>query len=64
MRDPQRIARIVEKLRQLWLSYPDQRLGQLVENVTSASRYHGSTFQVEDEEIEEALDLVLAGGWG
>ena len=34
MRNPERIDRILEKIKILWKKYPDQRLGQLLFNYT------------------------------
>jgi len=61
IRDPARIDRIVEKLRQAWHQHPDQRLGQLVCNLT---RIAGDPFPVEDTITERSLDALLDGGWG
>ena len=33
MRNPQRIAPIMERLTKLWEKYPDLRFGQMVENI-------------------------------
>ncbi len=59
MRDPKRIERILGKLRQLWLSNPDQRLGQLVENLANQP----NAFFIEDDRMEKKIDEVLARGW-
>lgn len=48
MRDPKRIDKIINKLRDLWKTYPDLRLGQLIRNLTPEDR---STFYMEDEEL-------------
>ena len=63
MRDPERIDRILEKIGRLWHRYPDQRLGQLIDNYviptgrpafeTAPLRYQ------EDDETEEILDVSL-----
>ena len=66
MRDPRRIKRICEKLCIIWESMPDQRLGQLLENI---SRTYGlfpydSNFVYlwgqEDDKTEEMLDRIIA----
>lgn len=57
MRDPNRIPRIVEKLRALWLAHPDLRLGQIVVNATPSGL---DTFYAEDDKIEEGIDALLA----
>lgn len=60
MRDPQRIERILEKLKTLWHRSPDLRLGQLVENAKMASRHCKiDTFSAEDDELEKGLDWLL-----
>lgn len=65
MRDPRRIKRICEKLCIIWESMPDQRLGQLLENI---SRAYGlfpcdSNFVYlwgqEDDKTEEILDRII-----
>jgi hypothetical protein len=59
MRDPQRIPRILEKLRKVWEHSPDLRLGQLVENALKFSTNHNSdTFNVEDDAMERGLDTL------
>ena len=55
MRDPERIDRIVELLRRYWHQYPDQRLGQLIVNVTGSS----DPFYREDDETEQRLRELL-----
>lgn len=61
MREPERIDRMIEKLRLAWHNYPDQRLCQLVQNIalstvnpkvtTSCDIYH-----IEDDRFEIALN--------
>lgn len=67
MRDPARIDRIIGKLRKLWHSNPDMRLGQLVVNLTE-THVRGCTdvlrvFNVEDDDLENAIDDTHKGGW-
>jgi len=57
MRDPDRIPRILEKLRRYWERYPDLRLGQLVGNVNT--RY--DPYHLEDDLLEEWLDAHAEG---
>jgi uncharacterized protein YihD (DUF1040 family) len=52
-RDPERIPRILEVLRQRWELEPDLRLCQLIVNATG--RTAPEVFYVEDEELEAAL---------
>jgi hypothetical protein len=57
VRDPQRIDRILEKVRILWYTYPDQRLGQLLANYGFG--HHTDPFHVEDDGLEAELDKML-----
>lgn len=57
MRDPARIAPLLQKLEHYWRKNPDLRLGQIVENAkTQVTRT--DTFYVEDEQVEEGLKLL------
>ena len=54
MRDPLRIHRVMAALADLWHQQPDQRLGQLVLNLTRNA--HGATdkdlcWTIEDNEL-------------
>lgn len=62
MRDPNRINRIIEKLRIIWILNPDQRLGQLVMNAVAHAEENlvYDVFGIEDDETERGLDLMLA----
>ena len=64
MSDPARIDRILDKLRVLWKAYPDQRLGQIIENnVIPSGELRGALtywlFGCEDEVAEFNLDKSL-----
>jgi len=59
-RDPERIPRILEKVRQYWNTYPDLRFTQLAFGIT----LKGDPFYVEDEEVEKRLDSFIKGGKG
>ena len=48
MRDPNRIDSVIEKLRALWKTQPDMRLGQLLVNVIRPSQPCPQIFGVED----------------
>lgn len=66
MRDAVRIDRMINKLRNLWKDNADQRLGQLILNLTR--REDGSTdsnhaFQMDDDELELQLDDTIKHGW-
>lgn len=56
VRDPERINRIIEKLRAVWVRQPDSRLCQIIVNNFSADPYY-----VEDDVVEEELDKILNG---
>jgi len=51
---------------QLWHTYPDLRLGQLVDNLAmdhEGSVSCGSIFNIEDDKMERTIDQVLEKGW-
>lgn len=54
MRDPERIDRICDLLRDVWKLIPDWRLGQLIFNLTGRH----DCFYVEDDTLEKALKLL------
>lgn len=60
MRDPARIDRMIEMLRQLWKLQPDTRLGQLVVNVIRPSEPCPRVFYAEDTDTETKLAQYLA----
>lgn len=60
MRDPKRIDRILVLLSKLWKKYPDQRLGQLLENYIFTEGQRGDKtsvrlFYQEDTDTEKIL---------
>lgn len=57
-RDLERIDRMIDKLRELWHAAPDQRLTQLLHNISS---YDGrkDIFYVEDDLTEARMDEML-----
>lgn len=65
MRNPDRIDRMTELLRQTWHKYPDMRLGQLVTNAPYFDAEGNNTghsipaFLVEDGRMEEGLMGLL-----
>ena len=64
MRDPARIARVLEKLRALWLTYPDMRLGQLLLNLAKDEEDELSAlWHREDEAWEERVDHATKQGF-
>ncbi|MBN9122042.1 MAG: hypothetical protein J0I06_23355 [Planctomycetes bacterium] len=56
MRDPNRIDRVIEKLREVWKAHPDLRLGQLLVNVIRPSQPCPQIFGVEDTFTEQQLN--------
>jgi len=52
MRDPNRIEPIIQLIREVWYSYPDLRLTQLIMN---ALRLNSDPYYVEDETLHKAL---------
>jgi len=46
MRDPKRIKKILKELETLWNQYPDQRLGQILENYVYINGARGDNTSV------------------
>src|SRR5688572_22661678 len=60
-RDPKRIDRMIELLREAWRLFPDERLTQLVINITDTNHDCGPVYYMEDVELERRLqDWVVA----
>lgn len=59
MRDIKRMDRILNEIRELWKEYPDQRLGQLLDNYLYGYRLNSHLFFIEDNVIEERLNIAL-----
>lgn len=65
MRDPRRISRICEKICIIWESMPDQRYGQLMENLSQFYNlfpYKQNCIMFwgqEDNKTEEILDNII-----
>ena len=59
-RDPQRIDRMVELLREAWHLFPDERLTQLVINATDTHHDCGPVYYMDDVELERRLQNVVA----
>ena len=57
MRDPKRIDRIIEKLREAWKIVPDWRLGQLVSNLQGPGVQ--DVFFLEDDSEDESWENLL-----
>jgi len=61
-RDPDRIERILDKLRRYWNrpNYSDLRLIQLFDNLTHELRKTSDLYFVEDDIFEAGLDKALS----
>ena len=57
MRDPKRIDEIIQVLWQLWKTYPDLRLGQIIVSATGKD----DPFHVEDDVTLKGLCGMLGG---
>lgn len=53
MRDPQRIDKVLAKVREVWKTYPDLRLLQLLINTLPAGN---DGFYIEDDELLKRID--------
>lgn len=63
MRDPKRIDKMINLLRDVWHANPDMRLGQLMLNLTSNSRLDTTQFwHAEDEEWVDLMQRYLTTG--
>ena len=61
MRDPNRIERVMELLREAWQLAPDFRLTQLVMVVSDKPGDLGALWHVEDDTIEKRLQAFIKG---
>lgn len=64
MRDPQRIKTILANLEALWNKYPDQRLGQILENYVFVEGARGDQTSVklffqEDTKTQKILEKTI-----
>ena len=55
MRDPARIDQVLSAIRELWMEYPDLRLGQLLLNAVRASDPNVELYAVEDTALLRKL---------
>lgn len=60
-RDPKRIDRMVELLREAWHLFPDERLTQLVINTTDINHDCGPVFYMEDDAMEQRFRSLIEG---
>jgi hypothetical protein len=61
MRDPERIDRMIGKLRIIWKKNPDWRLGQLISNINyqvQMNTVRNDCFYTEDYVIEGIIDKM------
>lgn len=58
MRDPERIDKIIELLRERWKLDPDWRLGQLIHNLLGTGKTQ--QFYVEDDQALAKLKLSIS----
>jgi len=56
MRNPDRVDRILKKIKHIWTMNPDLRLTQLIGNLFEA----GDIYYKEDDELEKRLEQVYA----
>ena len=61
MRDPNRIDKVIELLREAWHLCPDFRLTQLVMVVSEKPQDVGALWHVEDDTMERELRTFIAG---
>lgn len=60
-RDPERIDRVIELLREAWLLQPDFRLTQLVMVVSDKPEDAGAIWHTEDSTMEQKLRAFIGG---
>ena len=60
-RDPTRIDRMIELLREAWHLVPDWRLTQLVINAADLQEVSGPLFVMEDDKMEQRLKATVGG---
>ena len=59
MRDIKRIDKILDQLKHLWMRFPDQRLGQLLDNYIFGYKSDSHLFYIEDDTVEDKLDEII-----
>jgi len=57
MRDPTRIDKILDRIKELWKKFPDLRLGQLILNVIQDP----ALYYIEDADLAESLEIFYGG---
>jgi len=62
MRDINRIEPILELVRELWIAYPDLRLGQLILNAAVISGWKtNDVFYIEDDQLAHGIKALKEG---
>jgi len=54
MRDPKRIDEILNRLKVVWKTYPDMRLGQLIGNCVEGP----TLYYMEDKQLVEVIEKL------
>ena len=58
IRNPERISKILTELSEVWIQYPDLRLGQLLFNVINDP----ALYYIEDEDLIKELKTFYKNG--
>jgi uncharacterized protein YihD (DUF1040 family) len=62
MRDPKRIPKVLERIREIWERNPDLRLAQLVVNATKMVGHEDASqsriFNLEDDQLLKGIDKL------
>lgn len=62
MRDKKRIKKILSEIERIWMTYPDMRFGQLLENIMSSfGNDRMFSWHYEDDKLLD--DLKKHKGW-
>lgn len=57
MRDPDRIDKVLNRIKEIWKKFPDLRLGQLILNVIQDP----ALYYIEDADLAELLEKFYGG---
>jgi len=60
MRDPERIDPVLAAVREIWMEYPDLRLGQLLVNAVRPAEPCPELYSVEDSALVRKLQELAA----
>ena len=58
MRDPVRIDEVLAAIRELWIQYPDLRLGQLIVNAIGPTEPCPEVYSIEDAKLLRRLAML------